>query len=518
MDQLLLSTKNLKIDINNEILLKNINLSINKFDKIGLIGKNGSGKSTLLKTLSNKITSYTGNINSKKSIYYLPQVDEKYFTSEVSIYDYIKNISEEIFNIPLDIDNFELPIHTLSGGEFLKLHIEIIRYIHPDLLLLDEPTNNLDLVNLKDLKDFLLKEEITFVLVSHNFNFLNQVVNKIWDIEDQEIISFTGNLDLYLKEKDNLRNSKEEDYQSKYKEITRLKKTNMKNIAMADKFPKKLKKLRKNENDHNIISGFKLSANKSKGIADKAINKKLEKKYSELEKLESIHHKNINPLLLDSNRKQNNLLIKIDNSNLSVNDKILINNINLKIYYGERILISGNNGVGKSTLIKAIFENNKSIKLSPTAYLIDNIKFSYLSQKYTNIKYDLNIEQNMLNTNKDISYTIIRQQLGNYLFYTKEEIQKKVRFLSGGEIARLSFAIETAQYTDLLILDEPTNNLDVETKNILINNLSFFKGSIILISHDADFIDKLNMNKSYLIENCKFNECELNILINKQDK
>lgn len=503
MEEVLLSGENIEYKIDNEVLFESVNVSVSNSDRIGFIGVNGSGKSTLLKILSSSITPNKGSVYCKSSIYYLPQLDSNYFIENISIYDYIKNISYDLFSLSLGISNFERDLSTLSGGEFLKLHLEIIKYINPGIILMDEPTNNLDLESINYLKDFLLLGDKTFVIVSHNFNFLNQLVEKIWDLDNKSVTSFKGNLYSYLEEKKNIKSGKENRYKSKNKELERLTKDIIKNTKIASKSPGKIKKLRKKENDHKVLSSFKAKINFMSGYSNSIIDKKITQTKKELDALKIEKRKNINPLIFKSNRDKSNLLIGINGANLFVGEVNLIENINFKIYYGERILISGNNGVGKSSFIKSIFENNVNIKLIPSAYKAENLNFAYLSQIYSNIDYTLNIEENMLKSNSNLSYTLIRQQLGNYLFYTDFDIHKKVSDLSGGELARLSFAISSARDIDILILDEPTNNLDRDTSDILLDNLVLFDGSIILISHDIDFINALNIDKTYNIKDRK---------------
>lgn len=183
--------------------------------------------------------------------------------------------------------------------------------------------------------------------------------------------------------------------------------------------------------------------------------------------------------------------------------RVLVENAEITILYGDRIVITGRNGVGKTMFVKALLDESTDLKTEGEAYLAQESNIVYLSQKYEIVDINLTLVENMQSVNKDLSYEQIRKLLGNFLFFNQEDINKKASVLSGGEVARLAFAMITAKPIDLLVLDEPTNNLDIDTVDSIVDALEDFLGAIIVISHNIEFLSKIGIEHAYVINDRK---------------
>lgn len=489
-----------------DIILNNIDITIQKGEKVALIGANGCGKSTILKIIAGKesIDSGTLSIRNNISIGYLSQIPEE---NNILVKDYLNSAFKEILELKEKLTKYEeklltddykiitkyiniqekfssiggyeyetkiqkiLPVfnitnemlernyNTLSGGE--KTIISLIRLLlqEPDILLLDEPTNHLDINKMIWLEKTLKNYQGTIVLVSHDRYFLDNIVNKIYLLTKRGIEVYHGNYSYYIEESENRLLLELKDYKDQQKQIE----------AMQNSI-KKLQEYGKLCGPSGGEIFFKRAA---------SIEKRLEK----LEKLDKPEEKKKLNISFDIGTRSGKDVLTINNLNLSYSTKEIFKELNLSIQYQDRICLVGDNGVGKSTLIKEILKGNSSIKLGsnvkigyiPQEIDFDNINISVLEEAR---KYFIGPEQNL------------RSALFKYLF-AGENIHKKIKYLSGGEKVRLKLFCLIQDSYNFLILDEPTNHIDIDTREILEESLKEYNGTILFVSHDRYFINKI---------------------------
>jgi len=518
--------KNLSMSFGIQQLFNNVNLYISENEKVGVIGVNGSGKTTLFKIIMVILESGNGEIifDKKERKEWLPQVIEDEIPSmDITVLDFLllgrpieelekqlhityekvfnetdlnkqKALYNKINNLQHQLsywdhynaDNILLKIisgmnisdsllgqklNTLSGGQKSKVAFARLLYSKPEIILLDEPTNHLDIDTLEWLEEFLSTYDGTILIVSHDRYFLNKVCNKTVLIEKGCLEIFHGNYDYYLKENENRIMLEFKNYNNQQKQIEAMKKS--------------IKKLREwgKIGDNEIF--FKRANN---------IEKRLEK----MEKFDKPSIKKELPISFDDNIRSGNDVLVVKDFSFKYSDKELFNNISFIIRYGERVCLLGENGSGKTTLINQIIENNSdNIKLG------SNIKIGYIPQ----IIYFDDESKTVLETAREVFYgdeTNLRSILFQFLFYG-ENIHKRINALSGGEKVRLKLFELIQQEINFLILDEPTNHIDIDTKEVLENALLKFKGTILLISHDRYFINKI-VDKVLLIRDNKVKE------------
>jgi len=475
---LLIQGRNISKTFGQKCVLDNINIDIHSKDRVALVGRNGSGKTTLLNEIY-----YNKSLKEKKDIKisYLKQdisldhgvlefilsieKSEDWFDPEVNK----KRIMLKQISKDLDFENalYDRQISTLSGGEKIKVFIIKIILEKPDLLLLDEPTNHLDLAGRKFLQDWLNKEfEGAFLLVSHDREFLNNVSEKVFDLERGKLTIYNNNYDAYVKEKRKVFENKMQAYYKYKKEESRLKKSIQE------------KKQWVNQISPDTIQYFKDKSQKSFQILIKDMKKRIKIK----EKEKPFEDKERINLDFFDIKKSYNEVLKLEN----LTYKPLFQNINLKINRGERVCIVGRNGSGKTTLLKII---NKEINADKGKINLGNeVVIGYLRQNL--LRSDDNLFNYLWENNKHLSPTYIRDSLAKFLF-KKDSIYKKVKDLSGGELTRFKLLNLILRGANFLILDEPTNNLDIDTIEVLEDALKQFKGTILFVSHDIRFIKNL---------------------------
>lgn len=491
------------------IVLNNIDMTINKGDKVGLIGPNGSGKSTILKIIKGieEIDKGTVAIRNNVSIGYLSQIPEE---KDIKVKDYINSAFKEILELKEKLKEYEEKLlnedykvitkytnlqekyisiggyeyetkikkilavfdikdemlernyNTLSGGE--KTIISLIKILlrEPDILLLDEPTNHLDIKKIEWLEKVLKNYHGTVILVSHDRYFMDNVVNKIFLLTKRGIEIYHGNYSYYTKESENRLLLEIKNYKDQQKIIEAMKKS--------------IKKLQEYGKLCSPTGGeifFRRAA---------SIKKRLEK----LEKLDKPEEKKKLNLVFNDSTRSGKDVLTINNLNILFKDKIIFNNLNLDIHYQDKSCIVGPNGVGKSTLIKEILKGNDSIKLG------SNVKIGYIPQE---IEFN---NDNLTVLEEARKYFIgpeehLRSALFKYLFIG-ENIHKKIKYLSGGEKVRLKLFCLIQDSYNFLILDEPTNHIDIDTREMLEEALLEFNGTILFVSHDRYFINKIATN------------------------
>ena len=507
--------RNIMIDINIskvcksfgfDLVLNNIDITVQKGEKVGLIGTNGSGKSTILKIIAGQESIDSGSLSIRNniSIGYLSQIPEE---KDIIVKDYINSAFKEIIELKEKLERYEdklltedykvitkymnlqekfislggyeyetkiqkiLPVfniteeilnrnfNTLSGGE--KTIISLIRLLlqEPDVLLLDEPTNHLDINKMIWLEKTLKNYKGTIMLVSHDRYFMDNVINKVYLLTKRGIEVYHGNYSYYIKESENRLLLELKNYKDQQKQIT----------AMENSI-KRLKEYGRLCGPSGGEIFFRRAA---------SIEKRLEK----LEKLDKPEDKKKLNITFDMDSRSGKDVLTINNLYLSYGTKEIFNNLNLSIKYQDRLCLVGDNGVGKSTLIKEILKGNNSIKLG------SNIKIGYIPQE---IGFE-DINLSVLEEAKKYyigAEQYLRSALFKYLF-AGENIHKKIKYLSGGEKVRLKIFCLIQDSYNFLILDEPTNHIDIDTREMLEESLKEFTGTILFVSHDRYFINKI---------------------------
>ena len=512
-----ISLNNIKKSFGFKYILNGLSVEINTGDKVSLIGDNGCGKSTILKIINSLEFSDSGSvaIRNGATIGYLAQQPEDIYGEKIVkdiLYGSLKNIidlkivlqkyEEKMAKNPNNIDiinkylsaqekfmnigGYEIntliekiahglnidylldkDFSSLSGGEQKRVVLASIIIQKPTILLLDEPTNHLDIDTLEWLEDYLNKYNGTIIVVSHDRYFLDMVTNKTILIENGKAIVFHGNYSKYLLENE-LRIEREfREYKDQQKLIRAMKKK-IKQLEEFGKlaYPGGEPFFRRAENIRKRLEKIEL---KDKPVIKKAL-----------------------PIDFDFDNRSGKEVLMIKNGNISINNNILIDNINMKISYGEKVSIIGNNGCGKSTLLREIIDNNNgSIKLG------SGVKIGYIPQQ---INFDN--EETVLEYARRYYYgeeAHLRSALNKFYFYG-ENVFKKTTKLSGGEKVRLKLFALIQDKCNFIILDEPTNHIDINTKETLEEALKDFKGTILFVSHDRYFINKL-ADKIWYINN-----------------
>jgi len=481
-----LVTNNLTYSFDDRVLFEDLTLTISSQDRIALIGQNGSGKSTLLKILAGEIAPSAGLVIQHCHIGYFAQSYPSIRNLEITIAEYLmqKDIPlEQIYTSymriwlkPIDLSK---RIIDLSGGEFTKLMFAIIDQTKSSLLILDEPTNNIDHFSVERLKEYIKYFQGGVVFVSHNLEFISTVPNQIWELENQSIQTTIATYLEFQEIKKLEENARLGKLSSTNKELKKLKSAYLFEKLRINKDQRKQAKLQKKGTPGvpKIMAGIK------KNEAEKSSGKKLNNltiQIDSLKKERSILQKTISKkayLELETEKSKPSLI-------LDVQKDILSNRLDFSIYFGDRISIDGPNGSGKTTLCKYIFNQTK-----------DKFKVAYLDQKYDVVDLNKSVLENMNTFNKTLGQETNRRFLGNFLFSTKGQVNQKASTLSGGELARLAFAMVTAGEVDLLILDEPVNNIDIQTQEVIIHGINRFNGALVVVAHDNLFKDKLKLKK-----------------------
>jgi len=519
-----MNIKNLSLSFGFETIFENITIQLPEMKKIGIVGANGAGKTTFFKLLLKQLEPDRGSITffKKTRISWLPQViTDEVLETEMSVFDYLlegrpiqklenqitklyeemaktddeKEINQKLKKVEKlqsELDYFEpyqaeeellklisgmniedalldLPLSKLSGGQKSKIAFIRLLYSKPEMLLLDEPTNHLDQSTKEFVIDYLKNYDGSVLVISHDTSFLNQIVSHI----------------LYLDK----RTHKMELFSGNYEQFERLRKERELRLEKEA-----LKEQKERQHLQRIIDKY-IHGNEKKA----RIAKDRQKKLARLEKNAIVIEKREKTAKIDlyQGRESTSFPLKIENLNFKYDKSAkrnLLYKINLEIPRGERFLIVGENGVGKSTLLKLIVgilsPDSGKIILGPKTDL------GYYAQEHEL----LDLEKNLIENLQEFGLTEneCRGVLGKFLFF-KDDLYKKASVLSPGERARLSLAKLTLQKANLLILDEPTNHLDPETQKIIANNLKSFKGTIILVSHNPEFVDSLGVERTLIL-------------------
>ncbi|MEA5583494.1 ABC-F family ATP-binding cassette domain-containing protein [Nodularia harveyana UHCC-0300] len=512
--KLILLAENLAYELSLEkTLFQEVQVTIEAGDRIALIGQNGIGKSSLLKILAGQKIPSNGCVSRNGVVYYLPQIStiRPEITAD-TVLNLLMSISDEWWEITgilqaqfqTDLDLY-LPIANLSGGELTKLFLAIGLSQKPDLLLLDEPTNHLDLPALESLKQFLVNFSGSYIIVSHQPFFLDQVTEVTWELTPGGVKVYGGNFSEYRQQKEIELAAAMRSHIVAKKELKRVQTTAMQEQQRATQSNHNGRtKFLKGSVDKIAAGVIKSQAEKSTGTAKKkhdAAVAKANQKFADTKvkttKVTSIQ-------LTETSQKRRNL-IDIQGANLWVSERLLLQNIQLHISSGDRLTIVGANGSGKSTLVKAILgRKNQSITLTFGEVMVaPEMKAVYLDQSYELVNRQQTILENMQTANPRLNYQQLRQQLGHFLF-KYDDVHKSASVLSGGELARLEISMISISEIDLLILDEPTNNLDIATVTQMIDGINEYQGALCVISHDIDFLSRINISQSFKLQDQTF--------------
>jgi len=494
-----LSVENIAKSYGERVLFENLSFGINQGQKIALVAKNGTGKTSLLKIITGKDTPDNGKIVMRKGlkIAFLSQnpelnpeltIEESIFASDNSILKVIEQYEKALEN-PEDQENYQkafekmefhkawdfetqykqilfrlklqdlkLKVKNLSGGQKKRLALAIILLDKPDLLILDEPTNHLDLEMIEWLENYFAKEPITLFMVTHDRYFLERVCNEIIELENQKLYSYKGNYSYYLTKK-------EERIKSEIASVEKAKNLYIKELDWIRRQPKaRTTKSKYRQDDFYLIK-------------EKAFSRRKEHKI-ELE---------INMERLGSK------IIELHKVSKKYDDKIILDGFSYTFNRGERIGIIGKNGTGKSTFLNLLTQT-----ISPDSGKVvvgETIKIGYYTQNGIQAKEGQKVIEVIKEFGDHIPLTKGRtipagQLLERFLFDRKKQYDY-VEKLSGGELKRLYLCTVLIQNPNFLILDEPTNDLDIVTLNVLENFLLDYPGCLVVVSHDRYFMDKI---------------------------
>jgi ATPase subunit of ABC transporter with duplicated ATPase domains len=444
--------------------------------RIAIIGSNGCGKSTLLKMLHGQVEPTDGELRLPEdlTVGYLPQV----------------------------IESFD----DLSGGQRLNRALTQALSIDPNLLLLDEPTNHLDNSNRRSLMRMLRAFPGTLVVVTHDVELLQHTIDTIWHIDNGQVHVFSGNYDDYQREMAIKRESITQELSALNRQ-----KQNMHQSLMKEQVRAKNSRIRGEKHIQQrkwptVRSATKvLNAVETSGLKKSAIKHQKQGLVDQLSELRLPEV--IKPKFVLNATLRNQTLVSISHGQVGyAENQAVLDEINLQIGGNERVAILGDNGSGKSTLIKAILGDKALVKQGEWDAPCTN-DIGYLDQHYATLKPDKTVLDVVTDALPNATYLEIRKHLNDFLFRKNEEVQASVSSLSGGEKARLSLAQIAAMTPKLLILDEMTNNLDLETRAHVIEVLQAYPGAVIVISHDLDFLKAINITTQYqighgLIEPC----------------
>lgn len=468
--------KNLGLSFPHKTCFVDFNAQILYGSRIALIGRNGCGKSTLLKILQGMVEPSYGEVSMADDVCigYVPQLIET--------------------------------LDALSGGGRLNEALTQALSLSPNVLLLDEPTNHLDLSNRKSLMRMLRTFPGTLIIVSHDVELLRSCIDTIWHIDNGAIHVFSGRYDDYLHESRLKRVSVEQEFAHLSKQKKEMHQALMKEQARAAKSRSKGEKSMENRKWPTIVSKAKaLRAGETTGNKKAQISHKKQALSEQLSALSM--HEIITPTFsLNAAEFGSKTLVSIRDGSIGyANNPSIVSHISLTLMAGERLAIQGDNGSGKSTMIKAMI--NPSTVITTGDWMMPKSNdIGFLDQHYENLLPTKTVLETIHELCPGFSHAEVRRHLNDFLFRKNEEVNAWVATLSGGEKARLSLAQIAAKTPKLLILDEMTNNLDLETREHVIEVLKNYPGAMILISHDEDFLQAIGMHYCYRIKDGFFDE------------
>ena len=501
-----------------EVLFDNINLQVDERDRIALVGKNGAGKSTLLKILVGEEEPTSGEINKKKDISLSYLAQDSRFESENTIYDEMLHVfddlrrtekqlrqmelemgeksGEDLDKLMSDYDrlseNFrqaggftyeadirailngfkfdesmwQMKIAELSGGQNTRLALAKMLLEKPNLLVLDEPTNHLDIETIAWLENYLVNYSGALIIVSHDRYFLDKVATITLDLTKHSLDRYVGNYSRFVELKEQKLATEAKNYEKQQKEIAALEDFVNRNLVRA------------------------------------STTKRAQSRRKQLEKMERLDKpeagKKSANMTFQSEKTSGNVVLTVENVAIGYDGEILSEPINLDLRKMNAVAIVGPNGIGKSTFIKSIVDQIPFIKGEKRFGA--NVEVGYYDQTQSKLTPSNTVLDELWNDFKLTPEVEIRNRLGAFLF-SGDDVKKSVGMLSGGEKARLLLAKLSMENNNFLILDEPTNHLDIDSKEVLENALIDFDGTLLFVSHDRYFINRVATHVLELSEN-----------------
>ena len=501
-----------------EVLFDNINLQVDERDRIALVGKNGAGKSTLLKILVGEEEPTSGEINKKKDISLSYLAQDSRFESENTIYDEMLHVfddlrrtekqlrqmelemgeksGEDLDKLMSDYDrlseNFrqaggftyeadirailngfkfdesmwQMKIAELSGGQNTRLALAKMLLEKPNLLVLDEPTNHLDIETIAWLENYLVNYSGALIIVSHDRYFLDKVATITLDLTKHSLDRYVGNYSRFVELKEQKLATEEKNYEKQQKEIAALEDFVNRNLVRA------------------------------------STTKRAQSRRKQLEKMERLDKpqagKKAANMTFQSEKTSGNVVLTVENAAVGYDGEVLSEPINLDLRKMNAVAIVGPNGIGKSTFIKSIVDQIPFIKGEKRFGA--NVEVGYYDQTQSKLTPSNTVLDELWNDFKLTPEVEIRNRLGAFLF-SGDDVKKSVGMLSGGEKARLLLAKLSMENNNFLILDEPTNHLDIDSKEVLENALIDFDGTLLFVSHDRYFINRVATHVLELSEN-----------------
>ncbi len=505
---MILSCSHIEKSFGTDQIIKDCSFHIEEREKAAVIGINGAGKSTLLKIIVGEIPADSGTITiaKDKTLGYLAQhqnlnsdntIFEEVMTTKQNIIDmeaklrsientmnnaegealeillnkysrlnhefemqngyaYKSEVTGVLKGLGFDENDFSLPVNTLSGGQKTRIALSKLLLSKPDIILLDEPTNHLDMESIAWLENYLSGYSGSVVIVAHDRYFLDKIVTKIIEIDNSNVTVFSGNYTDYAAKKAVLRNMKLKEYLNQQRDI---------------------------QHQEAVIAKLK-QFNREKSIKRAESREKMLDKIERIEKPAELNDK-MN-ITLEPNITSGNDVLTITELTKSFDDNTLFSDVSFEIKRGERVALIGNNGTGKTTILKLI--NGLIDADSGTISLGTNVTIGYYDQEHHVLDPDKTLFDELQDTYPDLNNTQIRNTLAAFLF-TGDDVFKLIRELSGGERGRVSLAKLMLSNANFLILDEPTNHLDIVSKEILENALNNYTGTVLYVSHDRYFIN-----------------------------
>ena len=509
---IVLSCNNLNKSFGIDTILENVSFTVNEYDKVGIIGVNGTGKTTLFKILSGiygydsgdiylgkgveigyleqntnfhsegtifeevlevfkdliemetylrdlevKIANESSNPNSKELEKIMNEYSNKLEKfSELNGYGYKSEAKGVLKGLGFSDEDMDKKINILSGGEKTRVLLAKLLLKNPSLLLLDEPTNHLDSEAIEWLEVFLKQYKGTVIIISHDRYFLDQVVNRVFEIHNKKLRTYNGNY-------------------SKFIELSKVEKE-----LELKKFEDQQKEIKKQEESIDRLKAY----GRENHLKRARSKEKMLDKVEVLDRPE-MYRKKANIKFSPSVTSGNDVLEARDIS-MGYGDRTLFRNLNLNIYRGEKVALIGPNGAGKSTLFKIIMNNLQP--LTGSVKLGTNVHVDYFHQEQKTLNLDNTIIDEIWNDHPQLTQTTLRTMLGAFLF-EDEEVFKKISTLSGGERARVAILKLILSNSNFLLLDEPTNHLDIDSKEVLEEALLNYEGTLFTISHDRYFLN-----------------------------
>jgi ATP-binding cassette subfamily F protein 3 len=505
---MLLSCQNIEFSYISEKILKNVSFHVNEGEQTAIVGVNGAGKTTLFKVLTGELTPDSGDIFLKNgtSIGYLSQTVD--YSSHNTVYDELHSADQALLTLDTTIKTYEQQmahstpdektihdyhkaiedfesmdgysyesrikgilkglgfpesswsqnVSTLSGGQKTRLALGRLLLIQPDLLFLDEPTNHLDLEAIRWLENYLNNYKGTLLIISHDRYFLDRIVHKIVDIELGKASVYQGNYTAFVQKKEFDQYIATKHYEEQQAEIKR---------------------------QEAIIK--QLRSFKQEKFIKRAVSR--EKALEKIDPLDKpIDLQDNMRLALNPKRESGMDVLQLKDLSLGYDNVPLFSDANLNIYKGERIALIGKNGTGKSSLLKLLLGDLKPI--GGSAKIGQSVEIAYYDQEHTTLNESLTLVEEIAEDFPTMEMRKIRNLLASFLF-TGDDVFKQVGTLSGGEKGRLSLAKLMLAKGNFLLLDEPTNHLDMISKEVLEKALRHYTGTILFISHDRYFINRV---------------------------